>query len=238
MPERVYPGGVDPSNANPRGGYTSGSRSRGLMRASSEAIGKGGRHGIRALTLVCALLGLATSAQAGGAIYSFTDENGVIHFTGTRKDARYRLAEGLNKPRRAKPPAPRDWRYDGLIGLTARQHRVQPALVKAVIAVESNFDANAVSNKGAQGLMQLMPETSVSLGVEDPFQPTQNVRAGTLYLRKMLDRYGDMERALAAYNAGPKAVDRHHGIPPYPETKAYVARVLEYYRGYRSQFVN
>ncbi len=206
------------------------------MRTSSEAIGKGGRRGIRALALVCTLLGLATSAQAGGAIYSFTDENGVIHFTGIRKDARYRLAEGLNLPRKAKPRAPRDWRYDGLIVLAARQHRVQPALVKAVIAVESNFDATAVSKKGAQGLMQLMPETAVRLGVEDPFQPTQNVRGGTIYLRSMLDRYGDMERALAAYNAGPSAVDRHGGVPPYPETQDYVARVLTYYRHYHGDF--
>jgi len=206
------------------------------MRTSSEAIGKGGRRGIRALALVGTLLGLASSAQAGGAIYSFTDENGVIHFTGIRKDARYRLAEGLNLPRKAKPRAPRDWRYDGLIGLTARQHRVQPALVKAVIAVESNFDATAVSKKGAQGLMQLMPATAVRLGVEDPFQPTQNVRGGTIYLRSMLDRYGDMERALAAYNAGPSAVDRHGGVPPYPETQDYVARVLTYYRHYHGDF--
>ena len=206
------------------------------MRTSSEAIGKGGRRGIRALALVGTLLGLASSAQAGGAIYSFTDENGVIHFTGIRKDARYRLAEGLNLPRKAKPRAPRDWRYDGLIGLTARQHRVQPALVKAVIAVESNFDATAVSKKGAQGLMQLMPATAVRLGVEDPFQPTQNVRGGTIYLRSMLDRYGDMERALAAYNAGPSAVDRHGGVPPYPETQDYVARVLAYYRHYHGDF--
>ena len=206
------------------------------MRTSSEAIGKGGRRGIRALALVGTLLGLASSAQAGGAIYSFTDENGVIHFTGIRKDARYRLAEGLNLPRKAKPRAPRDWRYDGLIGLTARQHRVQPALVKAVIAVESNFDATAVSKKGAQGLMQLMPATALRLGVEDPFQPTQNVRGGTIYLRSMLDRYGDMERALAAYNAGPSAVDRHGGVPPYPETQDYVARVLAYYRHYHGDF--
>jgi len=206
------------------------------MRTSSEAIGKGGRRGVRALALVGTLLGLASSAQAGGAIYSFTDENGVIHFTGIRKDARYRLAEGLNLPRKAKPRAPRDWRYDGLIGLTARQHRVQPALVKAVIAVESNFDATAVSKKGAQGLMQLMPATALRLGVEDPFQPTQNVRGGTIYLRSMLDRYGDMERALAAYNAGPSAVDRHGGVPPYPETQDYVARVLTYYRHYHGDF--
>jgi soluble lytic murein transglycosylase len=133
-------------------------------------------------------------------------------------------------------PAPRRWEYDGLIGLTARQHRVQPALVKAVIAAESNFDPYAVSRKGAQGLMQLMPRTAARLGVEDPFHPTENVRGGTLYLRAMLDRYGDLTRALAAYNAGPNAVDRWGGVPPFRETRDYVRRVLTYYRHYDGDF--
>ena len=110
-----------------------------------------------------------------------------------------------------------------------------PALVKAVIAAESNFDPEAVSRKGAQGLMQLMPVTGSGLGLEDPFQPGDNVRAGTRYLRSMLDRYGDVERAVAAYNAGPAAVDRYGGVPPYPETQAYVRRVLTYYRQYHGE---
>jgi soluble lytic murein transglycosylase len=118
----------------------------------------------------------------------------------------------------------------------ARNHRVEPALVKAVIAAESNFEAQAVSRVGAQGLMQLMPATSRTLGVRDPFHPTENVEGGTRYLREMLDRYGDLRRALAAYNAGPKAVDRYQGIPPYTETREYVYRVLNYYRGYDDEF--
>jgi soluble lytic murein transglycosylase-like protein len=126
--------------------------------------------------------------------------------------------------------------YDGLILLTALEHDVPPALVKAVIAAESLFDTDAVSRKGAQGLMQLMPTTALKLGVADPFSADQNVRGGVRYLREMLDRYGDMRRALAAYNAGPKAVDRYHGIPPYPETRAYVQRVMTYYRDYNGDF--
>ena len=113
---------------------------------------------------------------------------------------------------------------------------MQPALVKAVIAAESNFDPGAVSRKGARGLMQLMPDTAEALGIDDPLQPTDNVRGGTRYLRSMLDRYGDLSRALAAYNAGPSAVDRYGGVPPYPETQDYVNRVLTYYRAYHGDF--
>jgi soluble lytic murein transglycosylase len=132
--------------------------------------------------------------------------------------------------------APKHSGYDGLIGLTAREQRVQPALVKAVIAAESSFDPAAVSRKGAQGLMQLMPGTARELGVDDPLEPTDNVRGGARYLRNMLDRYGDLSRAIAAYNAGPTAVDRYGGIPPYPETQDYVNRVLTYYRAYHGDF--
>jgi soluble lytic murein transglycosylase len=162
--------------------------------------------------------------------------DGVIHFTDTPRDARYRK---LPEPKRGGAPklrVPRRGEYDGLIGLTARENEVEPALVKAVIAAESNFDPEAVSRKGAQGLMQLMPVTATDLGVDDPLRPTENVRGGTRYLRLMLDRYGDLERALAAYNAGPAAVDRYGGIPPYRETQDYVRRVLTYYRHYHGDF--
>jgi len=123
-----------------------------------------------------------------------------------------------------------------LILINARANKVPPALVKAVIAAESRFDSTAVSRAGAQGLMQLMPKTARELGIEDPFRPSENVKGGTRYLRSMLDRYGDMTRALAAYNAGPNAVDYYRGVPPYPETQAYVRRVLTYYRHYDGDF--
>jgi soluble lytic murein transglycosylase-like protein len=125
---------------------------------------------------------------------------------------------------------------DRLIARAARRHGLSPALVKAVVRAESNFQAHALSNKGAQGLMQLMPATAEDLGVEDPFRAEDNVYGGTRYLRAMHDRFGDWQLALAAYNAGPGAVDRFGGVPPYAETKAYVERVLHYYRRYDGDF--
>jgi transglycosylase-like protein with SLT domain len=110
----------------------------------------------------------------------------------------------------------------------ARRHSLDPDLVRAVVAVESGFRPDAVSPKGAQGLMQLMPYTARALGVKDSFDPAANLDGGTRYLRALIARYdGDVTRALAAYNAGEGAVARHGGVPPYPETVAYVRKVLE-----------
>jgi soluble lytic murein transglycosylase-like protein len=114
-----------------------------------------------------------------------------------------------------------------LVEAAARRHSLDPELVRAVVVVESGFRPDAVSHKGAQGLMQLMPATARSLGVKDAFDPADNLDAGSRHLRALIDRYGgDVKRALAAYNAGEGAVARHGGIPPYPETRAYVAKVL------------
>ena len=189
-----------------------------------------------ALGLLLAGLAGAPPADAGRPIYSFTAPDGTIHFTDVRRDKRYQRMAEPKAERAVLARAPRRWEYDGLIGLPAREHQVEPALVKAVIAAESGFDPEAVSRKGARGLMQLMPTTASRLGVEDPLHPTENVRGGTRYLRLMLDRYGDVERAVAAYNAGPGAVDRHGGIPPYRETQDYVRRVMTYYRYYHGDF--
>lgn len=110
----------------------------------------------------------------------------------------------------------------------AKRHGLDADLVFAMIAVESNYEPQAVSRKGARGLMQLMPQTAAHLGVEDAFDPEQNVDGGSRYLKQLLNLYGgDTTKALAAYNAGPGAVQRHGGVPPYRETRAYVKKVLK-----------
>ncbi len=113
----------------------------------------------------------------------------------------------------------------------ARERNLEPRLVQAVVQVESGYNQRARSNKGAIGLMQLMPGTASDLAVEDPWDPEQNLRGGTSYLRQMLDRFGDLELALAAYNAGPEAVTKYGGIPPYEETRNYVRRILHLFDG-------
>ena len=122
-----------------------------------------------------------------------------------------------------RAPAP----YRDLIRAAAARHALAPELVESVIRVESNFEARAVSPKGARGLMQLMPATAAKLGVRNVFDGRQNIEGGVRHLRYLVDRYdGNLALALAAYNAGVEAVGRYGGIPPYPETQAYVARVL------------
>jgi soluble lytic murein transglycosylase-like protein len=122
-----------------------------------------------------------------------------------------------------------------LAAAAARRHGLDPDLVMAVVSVESGFRPQAVSPKGAQGLMQLMPKTASSLGVANAFDPAQNLDGGTRHLGQLLTLYGgDLTRALAAYNAGEGAVHRHGGVPPYRETRAYVKKVLEQYRGQKT----
>jgi len=227
-PTQGAPGWAILPAGEPRGRALSTRPARSRFAAAAR------RSGAVAALLLGVALGMP--AEAGGPIYSFVGPDGVIHFTDTPRDARYRKLPDRKPGGMAGLRAPRRWEYDGLIGLTAREHEVEPALVKAVIAAESNFDPEAVSRKGAQGLMQLMPVTATDLGVDDPLRPMQNVQAGTRYLRLMLDRYGDLERAVAAYNAGPAAVDHYGGVPPYRETQDYVRRVLTYYRHYHGDF--
>lgn len=121
--------------------------------------------------------------------------------------------------------------FSQLIEQAAQKYGVDPDLIEAVIQTESNYDADAVSSAGAQGLMQLMPATASSLGVTDSFDPAQNINGGVKLLSQLLDQYdGNVKLALAAYNAGPGAVAKYDGVPPYKETQQYVSRVLGLYQ--------
>jgi soluble lytic murein transglycosylase-like protein len=125
-----------------------------------------------------------------------------------------------------------------IVSTAALKHNVPAELVRSIMAVESNFDPNVVSPRGAIGLMQLMPDTAKEYGI-DPTVPAQNVDGGTHYLRVLMNRYSKsadgLRRVIAAYNAGPRAVDRYGGVPPYRETRTYVARVLKYLRQFRNE---
>ena len=164
-------------------------------------------------------------------MYRYKDENGVWHFTDIKKDTRYTLFI------RSKDKKPSQYieEYEGIIKQATRRFNVDPSLVKAVIKAESNFDQKAVSRKGAQGLMQLMPTTADAMDVRNPFNPEENIYGGTRYLSLLLKRFKqDKTLAIAAYNAGPEAVEAHDGVPPYPETESFVAKVLDYHKQYSS----
>lgn len=180
---------------------------------------------------------LAPAVPAGG-IYGYTGADGGVHLSNVPGDARYAPlipdpAEAPAAP--AAPAAAAPMPYLALIGQAAREQRIEAALLQAVAGVESGHDPRAVSGKGAMGLMQLMPETASRYGVTDPYDPAQSLGAGARHLRHLLERYDcDLALALAAYNAGEGAVERHgRRIPPYRETTAYVPRVMQRYQRLR-----
>lgn len=193
------------------------------------------RPNLLSVLSVCALL---TIRSAGASIFAFTDANGTTHYSNVPVDARYQVvivAAMHNDVESLEPLSTlllRSERYTGLIETAARENRIEPALVRAVILAESGCDPRATSKRGAQGLMQLMPATALQYGAKNAFDPAQNIRAGSRYLHDLADRYSqDLELVLAAYNAGPTAVDQHGGtVPPLKETLEYVPRVLRIYR--------
>lgn len=192
------------------------------------------------------LLALPTGALAD--IFRFVDRNGVEHYTNVQPgnghwQRVYRRQRGAGgawrrgaRRRRGAPDPQRLSRYDSHIREAAHLYYLPESFLRAVIRVESNYYADAVSQDGAMGLMQLMPATAASMGVLDPFDPRQNVLGGARFLRVLANKLqGDLVLTVAAYNAGHGAVQRHGGIPPYPETQRYVRKVLRYYDEFRRQ---
>ena len=172
---------------------------------------------------------LIAATPAAADIYRYIDKNGVWHFTNIKTDSHYKLF--ISTLRKRPSEYIRD--YDWIIVQASDRFGVEPSLIKAVIKAESDFDHQAISCKGAQGLMQLMPETANDMAVENPFDPEENILGGTRYLSLLLKRFNNNKTlALAAYNAGPTTVDSYRGVPPFPETHAFIKKVIEYYRAY------
>jgi soluble lytic murein transglycosylase-like protein len=166
-------------------------------------------------------------------IYKYIDSEGIVHYTNTPTSSDYVLYI-REKSARLKP-SPVSGDYDAIIQKAQARYGIEFSLIKAVIQAESGFNPRAVSKKGARGLMQIMPDNYKALSVSDPFDPSQNIMGGARYLKQLLNRYDDkLPLALAAYNAGPKAVDKYGGIPPYDETRTYVRRVMTLYSRYKN----
>src|SRR5512143_2044281 len=174
------------------------------------------------------LLGILPPTTSQAEIYQYIGANGTISLTNVPSDARYRKIE-LESARFHATLSERE--LEPVIKRHSSQQQLHPALIRAVIKAESNFDPRAVSRAGAIGLMQLMPQTAARMDVHDMYDPDDNVAGGTKYLRQLLDRFhGNLPLALAAYNAGENIVDRYQALPPIDETRQYVRKVLRYYR--------
>ena|SRR3989441_509732 len=187
----------------------------------------------RSLVLLLVTAAAVTAATPAAAqVYKRTAPDGTTYFTNVQPNPSYQRAAYTPAPTRvAQRPSSADYgAYSQEIAEAAARYAVPERLIWAVIRVESGFDHRAVSRKGARGLMQLMPETAAILGVRDSFNPRENIHAGARHLRALMERFGyDLPLAIAAYNAGEKPVLAFRGIPPYPETREYVARVLRLY---------
>jgi soluble lytic murein transglycosylase len=173
---------------------------------------------------------LATST-AKAKIYKYVDENGSVHFSNVPTDVKYKPTAVERRIKTYK--SDRQKLCEPIIEIMGEKYSVDPALIKAVIKAESNFDPNAVSSKGAAGVMQLMAGTAKRLNVDNPFNIHENIEGGVKYLKYLLDLFNNnLIFAIAAYNAGENAVKKYQSIPPYLETQNYVRKVLSYYNTY------
>jgi hypothetical protein len=175
-------------------------------------------------------------SEAGAGMYQCADEQGGLLFTNSPARGGCRLLGGLRDdvlPQIVSSSSD-STRFDGMIVSSSERYGVDPALVRAVVKAESDFNETARSRKGAQGLMQLMPDTARLHNVSNAYNPEENIEGGVQHLKLLLDRYqGNVQLTLAAYNAGIQAVEKYRGIPPYSETKEYVRRVLDFHQRYR-----
>jgi soluble lytic murein transglycosylase-like protein len=181
---------------------------------------------------IVAIIVVLIFGYAKADIYRFRGKNGVWHFTNIRSDPRYRL---YMKTDRIKPNQYIE-KYDAIIDKAAEQYGVEPHLIKAIIKAESSFDPNAISQSGAQGLMQLMPTTADDMRVSNPFDPEENILGGTRYLSLLLKKFNrDMTLAVAAYNIGATIVKKYNAVPPIPKTRRFVEKVMKYYKQFRKE---
>jgi soluble lytic murein transglycosylase-like protein len=201
------------------------------------------------LTGIALLLSLCQPRAVMADIFQYTDDNGVIHFSnvGVGNSKKYKKLKSTVQAERQNSTAPQHSpapsraplsssnypsTYVDIINTACGRHGVDPALVHALVKVESDFNPYALSRKGAMGLMQLMPETALVMNVGNSFNPNDNIDGGVKYLRYLIDRYeGNLQLALAAYNSGETAVKKWGTIPPYPETQNYVQRIMKIYNG-------
>jgi soluble lytic murein transglycosylase len=173
---------------------------------------------------------------SGADIYRYVDAEGVIHYSNTQPDEKFSLylreaPKAAPRPQASALPGA-SW-MTGYVDRFSRANDLPPALVHAIIKAESNGQRTAVSRKGAMGVMQLMPFTSKRMRVNDPFDPIENIEGGIKYIKELLVAFeGDLTNTVAAYNAGPGAVRKYGGVPPYQETRLYVRRVMDLYRQY------
>ena len=178
------------------------------------------------------VLSLFMSITAWADVYRYVDKDGVWHFTNIKTDRRYTIY--IRGARKTLAEFIKE--YGGIIKQASKRFGIDAHFIRAIIKAESGFDHKATSSKGAQGLMQLMPGTANDMAVEDPFDPEENIFGGARYFSLLLKRFkNDKILALAAYNAGPEAVESYKGVPPFSETKAFVKRVMDYYETYNSK---